>query len=185
MGIFNSQLDYSPWIEKNLASFEGKQKGAKFLKPKWPHPSKLVCMHFTSTSTCINFLTPMSYNNPWFEREIWLFLKANIKEQNLQNRNGHAHQKWLACILCQPLLAWIVWADSIFWPPWTIMVHGLKGNFGQFWRQTNLVKSLKPERPYPPKLVCMHISSTSTCMNFWADSIIYWKVIKPAGELFQ
>ena len=30
--------------------------------------------------------------------------------------------------LCQPLLAWIFWADSNFWLPWTI-VNGLKGKF--------------------------------------------------------
>ena len=26
--------------------------------------------------------------------------------------------------------------------------------------------SPKPERPHPPKLVYMHVASTSTCMNF-------------------
>ena len=26
--------------------------------------------------------------------------------------------------------------------------------------------SLKPERPHPPKLVCMYDTSTPTCMNF-------------------
>ena len=26
--------------------------------------------------------------------------------------------------------------------------------------------SLELERPYPPKLVCMHLTSTPTCMNF-------------------
>ena len=49
----------------NLAIFEGQQKGAKSPKPKMLHPPKLVCMHFTTTSTCMNilsqfyFLTPM------------------------------------------------------------------------------------------------------------------------------
>ena len=50
-----------------LAVFEGKQKGVISPKPERPRPSKLVCMHFTSTSTCMNFLsqfyflTPMDY----------------------------------------------------------------------------------------------------------------------------
>ena len=29
-----------------------------------------------------------------------------------------------------------------------------------------VVVSLKPERPHPPKLVCMHLTSIPTCMNF-------------------
>ena len=29
-----------------------------------------------------------------------------------------------------------------------------------------VVVSLKPERPHPPKLVCMHMVSIPTCMNF-------------------
>ena len=39
-----------------LAVFEGKQKGAITPKPERSRPSKLVCMHFTSTSTCMKFL---------------------------------------------------------------------------------------------------------------------------------
>ena len=52
-----------------------------------------------------------------------------------------------------------------FDPPWTI-VHGRKGNFGRYWRQTKGAITPKPKRPHPPKLVCMHFTSTSTCMNF-------------------
>ena len=40
----------------NLAKFEGKQKETKSPKPEWPHPPKLVFMHFASSSTCIIFL---------------------------------------------------------------------------------------------------------------------------------
>ena len=29
-----------------------------------------------------------------------------------------------------------------------------------------LILSLKPERPHPPKLVCMHLTSIPTCINF-------------------
>ena len=28
-------------------------------KPEWRHPSKLVCMHNTLTSTCMNFFEPI------------------------------------------------------------------------------------------------------------------------------
>ena len=62
-----------------------KQKGVISPKPERPHPPKLVCMHFRSTSTCMNFLsqfyflTPMDYS-PWSEGKFWSFLKASKKE---------------------------------------------------------------------------------------------------------
>ena len=111
-----------------LAVLKTNEKGAKSLKPERPHPPKLVSMHFTSTSTCINFLswfyflTPMDYS-PWSEGRFWLFWRQMKKGQNLRNRRSHAHQIWFPCISLQPLPAWIFWADSNFWPPWTI-VHG-------------------------------------------------------------
>ena len=55
-----------------LTILKANDKGAKSPKPKRPHTLKLVCMHFTSTSTCIYFLsgffflTPMDYS-PWSE----------------------------------------------------------------------------------------------------------------------
>ena len=42
----------------------------------------------------------------------------------------------------QPLLPWNFWADYIYCPPWTIIVHGSKGNLGQIWKGA---KSPKPE----------------------------------------
>ena len=56
-------------------------------KPENPCLPKLVCMNLTSIPTCImfwadsdrlNFFTPMDYNSPWSEREIWPFLKAAV-----------------------------------------------------------------------------------------------------------
>ena len=51
-----------PWTivhgpKGNFGRFEGKQKGAISPKPKKPRPPNLVSMHFTSTSTCMNFLS--------------------------------------------------------------------------------------------------------------------------------
>ena len=70
-------------VEKEvLAIFEGKQIGAITLISERLRPPKLVCMHFTSTSTCMNFLsrfyflTPMDYS-PWSEGKFWPFLKGN------------------------------------------------------------------------------------------------------------
>ena len=43
------------------------------------------------------------------------------------------------------------------------LYHGPKGKFGQIWK---VVISPKPKRLCPPKLVCMHLISTPTCINF-------------------
>ena len=52
-----------------------------------------------------------------------------------------------------------------FLTPWTI-VHGLKGKLTIFEGKLKGAKSPKPEGPCPPNLVCMHVISTSTCINF-------------------
>ena len=36
----------------------------------------------------------------------------------------------------------------------------------EIWTFLKLAISLKPERPRPPKLVCMHLTSIHSCMNF-------------------
>ena len=48
-----------------LAVFEGKQKGTKSPKPIRLRPSKFICMHFTSTSTCMSFLSQFYFLTPW------------------------------------------------------------------------------------------------------------------------
>ena len=52
--FFETTMDYSPWSER--------EKWSNFkieISPKSerPHPQKLVRMYYTSTPTCINFLT--------------------------------------------------------------------------------------------------------------------------------
>ena len=37
---------------------------------------------------------------------------------------------------------------------------------GEIWPFFKVAVSPKPERPHPPELVHMHLTSTSTCMNF-------------------
>ena len=36
----------------------------------------------------------------------------------------------------------------------------------EIWLFLKVAISLKPERPHPPKMVCMHVASTPTCMIF-------------------
>ena len=101
---FLTPMDYSPWSEGKFWLFLKAKKGAKSPNPERPCTSKLVCMHFMSTSTCMNFLsqfyflTPMDYS-PWSEGKFWPFCWQMKNEPNLQNQRGHAHQNWFACIL--------------------------------------------------------------------------------------
>ena len=84
---FLTPMDYSPWSEGKFGCFKGKQKGAESPKLERPRPPKLVCMHFTSTSTCMNFLrrfyflTTMDYS-PWSEGKFWPFLKQAKRSHN-------------------------------------------------------------------------------------------------------
>ena len=41
----------------------------------------------------------------------------------------------------------------------------------EYWPNLKVAISPKSERPHPPKLVCMHLTSTPTCMNFLTNSI--------------
>ena len=70
-----------PMVQREiLAILRASDKGPKSLnpKPEKPHQPNLVFMHFTSTSTCMNFLswfyslTPMDYS-PWSEGKFWPF----------------------------------------------------------------------------------------------------------------
>ena len=144
-------------VRKEILTFsKANEKWAKSPKPKRPCPPKLNCMRFTSTSTCINFLsrfyflTPMDYS-PCSEGKFWPFWRQTKKGQNLQNRRCHAHQNWFPCISNQPLIAWIFWADSIFWPPWTI-AHVPKGNFDRFEGKRKRDKISKTEGAMPTKI---------------------------------
>ena len=154
-----------------LAVLKANEKWTKSPKLEGSHPPKLVCMHFTSTSTCMNFLSqfyfltpwtivhgskgkfgqiwkvakspkpeglhafhvnlylheffepipffdPMDYYSPWLEGKLWLFWRQH-KHSNISKTRGHTHQNRFACISRRLLLAWIFWANSIFWP------HGL------------------------------------------------------------
>ena len=55
-------MDYGS--KGKIGCFEGK-KVAKSPKLERPHPPKLVCMHFTTTSTCMNFFSQFYFLTPW------------------------------------------------------------------------------------------------------------------------
>ena len=58
-----------------LAVLKANKKGAKSLKPERPHLSKLVCMHVTSTPTCMNFLSQFYSIKTWPKIKVEISLK--------------------------------------------------------------------------------------------------------------
>ena len=136
---FLTPMDYSPWSEREIlaVSMVALTKGAIISETEeMSCPPKLVCMHFTSTSTCMNFLsrfhflTPMDYS-PWSEGKFWPLLKVQVKGAiSLKPDKTTAHQNWFACIListstCMNFLSrfhfltpmdYSPWSEGKFWP---------------------------------------------------------------------
>ena len=50
IAFFDDHGLYSPWLEREIWLF---LKVAISLKPEWPCPPKLVCMHLTCSYTCM------------------------------------------------------------------------------------------------------------------------------------
>ena len=140
----------TPWtiVHASKGKFSQIWKEAISLKLERPCPPNLVWMHFTSPSTCMNFL-----NQFWWE--ILAVLKANKKGGKI-SKNGEAMPTKLGTHAFHiNLYLHFFKASSIFWPPWTT-VHGLKVNFGHFEGKQKGTKFPKPERPCPSNLVCRY-----------------------------
>ena len=110
-----------------LAVFEGKQKGAITPKLERPRPPKLVCMHFMSTSTCMNFLSQFYFlapmdSSPWLKGKFGRF-EGKLKRGKISETGDttptkvdlHAFQTNL-CLheFFEPVL--------FFDPPWSFLV---------------------------------------------------------------
>ena len=101
----------------------------------------------------------MDYS-PWVEREIWPFLKVAVSP-----KSERPHPRKLVCMhvtsipTCMNFLGRfrsIKFFDDHY-SPWVER---------EIWPFLKVVVSPKPERPLPPKLVCIHVTSIPTCMNF-------------------
>ena len=65
-----------------------------------------------------------------------------------------------ACVLNIIGTNWVNFSNSnrlSFYSPWSDR---------EIWPFLKVAISPKPKRPRPPKLVCMHVTSIPTCMNF-------------------
>ena len=129
------------------------RKGQNFLN--WRGHAQwnwFVCNLHQPLSTCINFLSRFYFLTPIIvQRKNLAILKQMRKGLNFQNQRGHTHQNWFACILHQPLLAWIFWVNHIFWPPWTL-VQGPMGKFGHFEDKRKRSKISKTIMATPTKI---------------------------------
>ena len=145
---------WPPWTivhgrKEKFGCFEGKRKMSNISETGEVTPTKIglhafhINLYLPEFFEPILFFDPMDYS-PWSEGKFWLFWRQMKNEQNLRNRRGHTHQNRFACISHQPLLAWIFWANSIFWPPWTI-VHDRKGNFGK-WKMNKISETRRVTR---------------------------------------
>ena len=177
-------MDYNSWFEREIWPFWRQMKNEQNLWNQSGHAHQnwfayishqtLYLLEFFKP---ILFLTAMDYS-PWFEREIWPFWRQTKKSKISKTIVVMPmHQNWFACISHQLLLAWI-YEPILFFDP-----HGLypwsARAIWPFWRQTKMSKSLRPEWPCTPKLVCMHFTLTSTCLNF----LSWFYFLNPTGLL--
>ena len=161
---FLMTMDYSPWSEREIWPFLRVSVSPKLERPR---PPKLLYMHVTSIPTYMNFLSRFWSINFWWPWTIVMVRKGNLavlESTGISETGGHAHQNCCTCMLHQSLLTWIFWADSdqlIFWRPWTS-----PWSEREIWPFLRVPIFPKLERPRPPKLVYMHVTSIPTCMTF-------------------
>ena len=111
------------------------------------------------------------------EREIWLFWKVAISP-----KLEKLYSPKLVCMHVTSIhtsmnfLSWFrlikFFADH---GPWLER---------EIWLFLKVAISLKLESPHPPKLVCMHVTSIHTCINFlsWFRSIKFFADYSPWSE---
>ena len=164
---FLTPMDIAHGPKGNFGHFEGKLKGAITPKVETPRPPKLVCMRFRSTSTCMNFLnrfyflTPMDYiahgpkgNFGHFEGK----LKGAITLKPETPRPPKlVCMRFRSTSTCMNFLSQFYFLTPMDYSPWSER---------KFWPFLEAPISPKLERPRPPKLMCIHLTSTPTCMNF-------------------
>ena len=99
--------------------------------------------------------------SPWVKREIWLFLKVAVSPKPERSRPP----KVVCMHVTSTPICMIFLADSkqlnflitMDYSPWVER---------EIWPFLKVAISPKLERSRPPKLVCMYVTSTPTCMNF-------------------
>ena len=102
----------------------------------------------------------MDYS-PWVEREIWPFLRVTVSLKRKRPRPPKLvcmhNSSIFTCINFLGRFRLIKFFDDMDYSPWVER---------EIWPFLRVAISPKPKRSRPPKLVCMYVISTPTCMNF-------------------
>ena len=103
----------------------------------------------------------MDYS-PWSEREKWPFLEVAISPKLERSRPPKLVCMYLTSIpTCMNFLSRFrsteFFDDHGLYSPWSER---------EKWPFLEVAISPRPKRSCPPKLVCMHLTSIPTCMNF-------------------
>ena len=102
----------------------------------------------------------MDYS-PWVEREIWPLLKVAISPKPERSRSPKLVCMYVTstptCINFLSQFQCIKFLMTMDYSPWVEK---------EIWLFLKVAISPKPKRPCPPKLVCMHVTSIPTCINF-------------------
>ena len=100
----------------------------------------------------------MDYS-PWSEREIWPFLKVAVSP-----KLERSHPPKLVCMHLTSIYSCMNFSSRFRsieffddYSPWSER---------EIWPFLKVAVSPKLERSHPPKLVCMHLTSIYSCMNF-------------------
>ena len=161
-------MDYSPWSEREIWLF---LRVVVSPKPERPRPPKSVYMHVTSTYTCMIFLSRFrsikffddhGLYSPWLEREIWPFLRVAVSPKLKKPHPPklvymHVTSTHTCMIFLSRFQSIKFFDDHGLYSPWSER---------EIWPFLRVVVSLQSERPRPPKLVYIHVTSMHTCMIF-------------------
>ena len=103
----------------------------------------------------------MDYS-PWVEREIWPFLRVAVSPKPKRSHPPklvHMHNS--SILTCMNFLSRFrsikFFDDHGLYSPWVER---------EIWPFLKVAISPKLEKSRPPKLVCMYVTSTPTCVNF-------------------
>ena len=116
----------------------------------------------------------MDYS-PWSEREIWPFLNVAISPKPEKSHPPKLVSMHLTstptCMNFLSRFQSIIFFDvhESFEPisiNYIFDEHGLKSIVREIWSFLKVAISPKLKKSCPPKLVCMHLTSTPTSMNF-------------------
>ena len=108
-----------------------------------------------------NFLIPMDYSQRKFS-QIWKGAKSLKPDR--PSLTNLVLLRISSTSTCTSFLGWFYYLTPMEYSPLFER---------KIWPNLKGAKSPNLERPCPPNLACMHFTSTSTCMIYWADFIFF------------